>query len=131
MYKPNAVAGNQEEQKLNALKVAADIIRSTMDQPLYIKSRDIVAATNLSDTTQVVVRLGGFHTILSFLGCIGYIMAGSGIKEALNTIYAEKTVDTILSGHAYARAVRAHTLLEVALYTLIFKQLEEEEPEFK
>ncbi|KYN28693.1 hypothetical protein ALC57_01883 [Trachymyrmex cornetzi] len=213
MYKQSAVAGNQEEQKLNALKVTADIIRSdirsmtnyseqypasdkmfdnldayipelkifleevilkckktnssshkikctsighaivcavhprsflsplhvglavngysvTMDQPLYIKSRDIVAATNLSDTTQVVVRLG-FHTILSFLGCVGYIMANSGIKEALSTIYAEKTVDTILSGHAYARAVRAHTLLEVALYTLIFKQLEEEEPEFK
>lgn len=28
MYKQSAVAGNQEEQKLNALKVAADIIRS-------------------------------------------------------------------------------------------------------
>lgn len=98
---------------------------------LYIKSRDIIAATKLSNITEVVVRLGGFHMILSFLGCIGYIMAGSGIKEALSTIYAEKTVDTILSGHAYARAVRAHTLLQVALYKLIFKELEENDLEFQ
>lgn len=28
MYKQNAAAGNEEEQKLNALKAAADIIRS-------------------------------------------------------------------------------------------------------
>lgn len=58
-------------------------------------------------------------------------MAGSRIKEALSTIYAEQTVDNILSRHAYARAVRAHTLLQVVLYKLIFKQLEDNDLEFQ
>lgn len=52
-------------------------------------------------------------------------MAGSGIKEALSTIYAENTIDHIASGHAYARAVRAHTLLQQALSQLIFENLME------
>jgi hypothetical protein len=33
----------------------------------------------------VVVRLGGFHPLMSFMGCIGAIMAGSGLKALLMT----------------------------------------------
>lgn len=57
-------------------------------------------------------------------------MGGSGIKEVLSTIYAEKTVDMIFTGHAYARAVRAHSLLQLALIKLIFKELETTNSEF-
>lgn len=53
-------------------------------------------------------------------------MGGSGIKEVLSTIYAEKTVDMIFTGHAYARAVRAHSLLQLALIKLIFKELKQQ-----
>lgn len=55
----------------------------TFDQPLYIKARDIVGA-NIFDQTLIVVRLGGFHLFMSFLGCIGEIMGGSGLKEVLS-----------------------------------------------
>lgn len=41
----------------------------TLDQPLSAKS---------SDRT----LLGLFHTLMSYMGSIGYIMGGSGIKEA-------------------------------------------------
>lgn len=46
----------------------------TFDQPLYLKSRDIIGAVNINVDMHVVIRLGGFHTILSFLGSIGFIM---------------------------------------------------------
>ena len=102
----------------------------TFDQPLYIKARDIIACTPLSDKSFIVPRLGGFHMLMSYFGCIGYIMGGSGIKEALSTIYAEKTVDMIFTGHVYAIAVRAHSHLQLALIKLIFKEFETTNSEF-
>ena len=41
-----------------------------------------------SDLRKIVFRLGGFHTEMSFLGCIGSLMAGSRLKEILEMIYA-------------------------------------------
>ena len=95
----------------------------TFDQPLFMKASDIASAICLSDEILVVVRLGSFHTVMSYMGSIGYIMGGSGIKEALCTIYAENTIDHIMSGRAYARAVRAHILLQQTLSRLIFANL--------
>ncbi|CAF4905576.1 unnamed protein product [Pieris macdunnoughi] len=60
---------------------------------------------------------------MSFLGAIGYIMQGSGIKEVLSLIYAPNSLEKMLNGHAYARAVRAHTLLHLTLATIISKEL--------
>lgn len=53
----------------------------TFDQPLYIKAVEIVTASN--DLDKVIVRLGGFHLIMSYLGSIGYIMTGSGLAELI------------------------------------------------
>lgn len=44
------------------------------------------------------LRLGGFHIALSFLGCIGYIMKESGLKEILTEAYAEGAIDAMFSG---------------------------------
>ncbi|CAH2989439.1 unnamed protein product [Chilo suppressalis] len=83
----------------------------TFDQPLYWKARDIVGAADpTSDLKNVVVRLGGFHLLVSFMGSIGMIMSGSGVEELFKLIYAENCVEKILAGHAYARAVRAAKL---------------------
>lgn len=94
----------------------------TFDQPLYLKARDILANDHpkLSDVT---VRLGGFHLLMSFMGSIGIIMAGSGLKELLTTIFAENSVDKILTGHAYSRAVRVHILIHYVLATLVFDEM--------
>ncbi|GBN14973.1 hypothetical protein AVEN_66504-1 [Araneus ventricosus] len=60
----------------------------TFDQPLYFKAREIISSYDEnSKLSNTVVRHGGFH-LLSFMGSIGYIMNGSGLKELLNTIYA-------------------------------------------
>lgn len=61
---------------------------------------------------------------MSFMGVIGHIMQGSGIKEVLAEIYASKSLEEMLNGHAYARAVRAHTLLQLTLAIIILKEVE-------
>ena len=68
----------------------------TFDQPLWQKAIGIIKIENLN----VVCRLGGFHTLMSFMGSIGNIMSGSGLKELLEEVYAENTVPHLHSGKA-------------------------------
>ena len=83
----------------------------TFDQPLYIKAVDVVAASDLD----VVCRLGTFHTIMSFLGSIAYLMHASALEEVLSVMYGSNTVQHVLSGKAHARALRVHFLVHGAL----------------
>ena len=92
----------------------------TFDQPLWWKALSIIESEPAnSDSRNIILRLGGFHTLMSFLGCIGRIMSGSGIQCLLEQIYASNTVVHMLSGKAYDRAVRGHLLVAAALNTII------------
>ena len=68
-----------------------------------------------SHLRRIVLMLGGFHEEMSALGSVGTIMDGSGIKDVLSTVYAEGSVEAMLSGKAVARAFRGHQLLDTAL----------------
>lgn len=122
---------SQNDTILTALRLASEKCRIhgqktcivTFDQPLYIKAKEIVANCQDTDLSNVVVRLGGFHLLMSYMGTIGVIMSGSGLKELLSTIYAENSIDKMLSGHAYARAVRAHILVHLALASEVVKTI--------
>jgi len=95
----------------------------TFDQPLWWKALMIIMSEPPgSDLRKIVLRLGGFHTEMSFLGCIGSLMAGSGLKELLEMVYAPNAVEHILTGKAIARAVRAHLLVDAALNTLVLSK---------
>ena len=50
---------------------------------------------------------------MSLLGANGTIMDGSGLKEMLAQVYAERSVNQMLSGKVVARAVRGHFLVDV------------------
>jgi hypothetical protein len=80
----------------------------TFDQPLWLKATGIIAESNLEN----VARLGGYHTVMSFLGAIGKTMKGSGLEELMAEVYAENSVEHMLSGKAVSRALRAHFLIE-------------------
>ena len=56
---------------------------------------------------------------MSFLGCIGSIMSGSGIEELLECVYASNTVGHMLSGKAVQRAFRGHLIVENALNAIL------------
>lgn len=94
----------------------------TFDQPLWWKAQIIIGSGTTeadSDLEDIVLRLGGFHTEMSFLGSIGHLMSGSGLEEVLGVVYAPNTVTHMLSGKALARAVRGHYLVDSALNALI------------
>ncbi|KYN23238.1 hypothetical protein ALC57_04348 [Trachymyrmex cornetzi] len=101
----------------------------TFDLPLYMKALEVVTTTTDDRLKTVIPILGGFHLLMSFMGSIGYIMDGSGIKDILSLIYAENSVKHILSGHAFARAVRAHVQIHAALAHLIFSLVDLTEEE--
>ena len=46
-------------------------------------------------------------------------MAGSGIEEVLELVYAKNAVPHILSGKAVARAIRGHFLVDAALNAML------------
>jgi len=92
----------------------------TFDQPLWWKSQMIVQKEpEDSDLKSVILRLGGFHIQMSFLGCIGRIMSGSGLQQVLEVVYAPNTVGHMLAGKAMARAFRGHMLVDAALNAMI------------
>ena len=61
---------------------------------------------------------------MSYLGAIGKVMKGSGIEELFNDVYAENTVQHIISGKAVSRALRGHLLAESALISILFEDTE-------
>ena len=73
-----------------------------------------------------MARLGGFHTTMSFLGSIGKLMAGSGIEELLAEVYAENSVEHMLSGKAVSRSLGGHFLVESSLKDLLFDLVAED-----
>lgn len=76
----------------------------TFDQPLWLKATEIAVEKSLN----IVVHLGGFHTLMSFVGSIGSLMDGSGIESVLQLVYGENSINHILRGKAISRAIRAH-----------------------
>ncbi|CAC5403501.1 unnamed protein product [Mytilus coruscus] len=96
----------------------------TFDQPLYWKALTIIQNEHPnSQLKSVVLRLGAFHTEMSFLGCIGHIMRSSGLQEILELIYAQNAVTHMLSGKAVARAIRGHMLVDTAIHSLLVSKI--------
>ena len=59
----------------------------TFNQPLYWK--DLEIQNNLPDSSQlklIVLRLGGLHTCMSFLGSIGYLMTSTGLQTMMESV---------------------------------------------
>ena len=86
----------------------------TFDQPLYVKAYE----TAMSNKIEIFVLLGGFYQLMSFLGSIGSLMEGSGIRRALETVYVPLTFGHMMTGKAYSRAVRGHMMSASAVLSL-------------
>ncbi|GBM60039.1 hypothetical protein AVEN_147601-1 [Araneus ventricosus] len=102
------------------LQQSSKICLVSFDQPLYIKPRENVSLVSDAPLFRtVVLRLGGFYMLMSYMGCIGHTMAGSGLKDVLCLVFAPMLVNKMLTGHAYSRVVRGHLLVQGALIRMI------------
>ena len=61
----------------------------------------------------VVLRPGAMHIIMSFLGCIGTIMKGSGLDVLIGAAFGG--MNGIITGKAWLRAMRAFRMVLAAL----------------
>ena len=68
-----------------------------------------------SELKRIVLRLGGLHICMSFLGSIGHFMSSNGLREVLETIYGSDTVPHMLSGLAIWRALGSSYYFRSAL----------------
>ena len=93
----------------------------TFDQPLWYKAVGIIRAKQMN----TVCRLGGFHMLMSFLGSVGNMMAGSGLEEMFEQCYATNVIPHLMSGKAISRALRAHFMVESALEIKLLEVLTE------
>jgi len=112
-------------EKLKSGSVEQSCIFLTFDQPLYAKAHDmllqlIITSSEEEMFSKVILRLGGFHLLMSFMAAIGFIMAGSGLQELWSTIYAPNVAARLMTGHPYTRTLRAHFLTQMAMAKIIF-----------
>jgi len=98
-----------------AIKHGMETACVMFDQPLWLKAVKICQAKQL----KVVCRLGAFHVMMSFLGSMGKIMEGSGLVEALETSFGPVAVSHMMTGKAFARALRGHFMTESDLVILL------------
>ena len=96
-------------EQAQALYIEARCV--TFEKPLWIKALEVVVSMKLN----IVVRLGGFDTMMRLLGSTGYLMEGSGLKRMFEAVYAKNTVPHFMSGKAVFGALRAHPLVESSI----------------
>ena len=101
------------------IRLSADSVAIvTFDLPIWLKAVDIIKQANLP----IIARLGGFHLLKSYLGSMGNIMKDSGLLEVIQLIYpGSTTASHIMDGGCFDKAIRAHLLIDEAIYQHIMK----------
>ena len=76
--------------------------------------------------SDVLVRMSVFHTTRSYLGALGKRLHCSGFEEILveSGICASGSINKVMSGKHYNRAMRVHKLTLEALERLLLKKFE-------
>ena len=99
----------------------------TFDQPLYLRALKIRNRMAETDPrwSKIVIHLGIFHCMMSYMGGIGQRMEDSGIRKVLEEAYGSGAADHLLSGKAYSRGIRAHQIIHKALYDKLVEMLKD------
>ena len=90
----------------------------TADQQLYRVAVHVMWENQVL-FGNIYLRLGGMHLLMSYVGCIGYLMAGSGIVEVLSEAFGG--VLKMLAGKTYPDNVRALRMLVEELIRPFFQ----------
>ena len=87
-------------------------IHASADMQLY-KVVMQIKWCNPARWKHLIIRPGGMHTIMSFIGCIGNLMCCTGLEEFLSAAF--KGVENMLSGRAWPKALRGLRMVVEAL----------------
>ena len=83
------------------------------------------------DFKNVIVRMGVFHTICAIFGALGKKMKGSGLSEIVIEagVCASGSLDKVMSGKHFNRALRIHKVMLEALERLLLEKFEQSLPQ--
>jgi hypothetical protein len=97
-------------------------IACVFDQAMYEKAMD-VKWRHAEQFQHIVVRMGAFHTCCNLMGTIGKRFVDAGLRDLAveSGIVAEGSVENVMSGKKYNRAVRFHKLVYEAFLRLAWK----------
>ena len=103
-------------------QVGQDSSVITFDLAIYMKAREIKFRER-DEFQDVVIRLGGFHIALNYLGVIGKCYESSGIEDLLieSGLYGASTTECVLKGKHYSRGVRTHRLLYEVILGMLWE----------
>ena len=91
------------------------------DLAIYSKAQRILWSRPGPLVGKVMMRLGAMHLIMAFLASIGKIFGDGGLQNILTSshVYAAATVNQMLQGKQYARAIRGVRLAHEALSQML------------
>ena len=95
------------------------------DQAFYAKAMEIFWK-HKSLFEGLVIMMGGFHLLMMLLGVIGTRFGDAGLRELAvqSEVVAEGSIEKVLMGKQYNRAVHLHKLTYEALMRLLLKKFE-------
>ena len=98
-----------------------DHIVLVFDQAIYAKAQQI-RWKNDDFTQRLVIRLGEFHTCMSYLSILGKRFGDAGLQDILieSEVVAPGSINGVINGHHYNRSMRAHKLLYESLQRIRF-----------
>ena len=114
---------NQSLKIKETLKLQAIVV--VFDQALYAKATEI-KWKHTERFESIVLRMGVFHTICTFLGIIGKRFQYAGLKDICieSGVITEGSVCGVLEGRRYNRAVRFHKLMYEAFMRMAWTGFE-------
>ena len=112
---------NQSLSIMKSLQLSK--IVCVFDQALYAKATEIIWKHSNYFKHTIIIRLGVFHTICTFLATIGKRFQDAGLKDLCieSDVIAEGSIAGVRDGRKYNRAVRLHKLVYEALMRLMWK----------
>eukprot|EP00057_Strongylocentrotus_purpuratus_P028770 XP_011683244.1 PREDICTED: uncharacterized protein LOC105447183 [Strongylocentrotus purpuratus] len=101
----------------DSLKLGSVVV--VVDQAIYAKAQSVRWQTPLF-RDRIVLRLGAFHTAMTFLACIGTRFRDAGLEDILieSEVLAAGSVNGVMNGRHYNRSSRCHKLMSEALHQL-------------
>ena len=98
----------------------------TQDEAVYEISYTL-RKNNPEEFPGLILRLGGFHLLMNYLGAVGKFMTGTGLKEMLvkGGVILDGIANKILSRRGYYQSINAHMRAHEAMVFLWWSAFEE------
>lgn len=81
-----------------------------LDQAIYTLVQDVVCK-HQARFSRVVLRMGGFHIVMTLLAVIGKQFGNAGLQS----MFGSSSCAGVLSGKHYGRAIRCHKVTMEAI----------------